>query len=158
MCVWAEAVLVGDCVVGSSNMFPPPQKPHSASGERYEPRGGVGGRNSFRQTPRQDVDVGPNRWTVVDRGSMNSGWDPWNHVRPCILFRNKGIPVEFQTRTLPSQAAKQAANEGTGHRRGVPSPQHPSLGRVAPWRPKVTPVAWNLLPQDHGSLQRPFFG
>ena len=32
-----EAVLVGECVVGSNNMYPPPQKPHSMSGERYEP-------------------------------------------------------------------------------------------------------------------------
>ena len=31
-----EAVLVGECVVGSNNMYPPPQKPHSMSGERYE--------------------------------------------------------------------------------------------------------------------------
>ncbi|CAK9098480.1 unnamed protein product [Durusdinium trenchii] len=34
--VFLAAVLVGDCVVGASNMYPPPQKPHSASGERYE--------------------------------------------------------------------------------------------------------------------------
>mmetsp|Transcript_78125 Transcript_78125/g.187364 ORF Transcript_78125/g.187364 Transcript_78125/m.187364 type:complete len:396 (-) Transcript_78125:149-1336(-) len=30
------AVLVGECVVGTSNMYPPPRKPHSVSGERYE--------------------------------------------------------------------------------------------------------------------------
>lgn len=34
--VFLAAVLVGECVVGSNNMYPPPQKPHSVSGERYE--------------------------------------------------------------------------------------------------------------------------
>ena len=33
------AVLVGECVVGTSNMYPPPQKPHSSTGERYEQLG-----------------------------------------------------------------------------------------------------------------------
>merc|ERR1711865_826559 len=30
------AVIVGETVKGSSNMYPPPVKPHSRSGERYE--------------------------------------------------------------------------------------------------------------------------
>ena len=34
--MFLAAVLVGECVVGSNNMYPPPQKPHSMSGERYE--------------------------------------------------------------------------------------------------------------------------
>ena len=37
--IFLAAVLVGDCVAGSSNMYPPPQK---ASGERYEPLNGRG--------------------------------------------------------------------------------------------------------------------
>eukprot|EP00439_Symbiodinium_sp_Y106_P062209 s429_g9.t1 len=33
------AVLVGECAVGTSNMYPAPRKPHSVSGERYESLG-----------------------------------------------------------------------------------------------------------------------
>lgn len=40
-CCGIEAVLVGECVVGSNNLYPPPQKPHSLSGERYEQLGSV---------------------------------------------------------------------------------------------------------------------
>jgi len=30
------AVLVGECVQGSNNMYPPPKKPHSSMGARFE--------------------------------------------------------------------------------------------------------------------------
>mmetsp|Transcript_18320 Transcript_18320/g.22513 ORF Transcript_18320/g.22513 Transcript_18320/m.22513 type:complete len:151 (+) Transcript_18320:3-455(+) len=34
--MFLAAVLVGECTVGTNNLYPPPQKPHSLSGERYE--------------------------------------------------------------------------------------------------------------------------
>ena len=52
--VFLAAVLVGECVVGSNNLYPPPQKPHSVSGERYEHLGWFAKRN-FEDELNSDI-------------------------------------------------------------------------------------------------------